>query len=466
MNVHHSRQHAATGTGGRAAGPRSDPSVRSDEEAGGLHRARRDRLLEQLGDGIAVIPAARIRFRSRDTEYRFRQDPDFYYLTGFDEPDAVAVLTPHDEAHRFTLFVRPRDRDREVWDGVRAGVEGARERFGATAAYPIEELERRLQSLLEPADLIHYALGSHRELDTALIALLDRLRRARARSGRGPTGILDPGEPLGRMRVVKEKAEIERIRVAARIAAAGHRAAIARARPGAGEWELEAALEASFRSAGATGPSFPSIVAAGENATVLHYVRNDARIGDGDLVLIDAGAEWGMYCSDITRTFPASGRFSPEQRAVYELVLEAEQAAIGAVVPGAPFSAIHEAALDVLVPGMVGLGLLTGDIEQLRDEKEYRRFYMHQTSHWIGLDVHDVGAYVVDGEPVILEPGMVLTIEPGLYIPRDAEGVPDGFGGTGVRIEDNLVVTEAGHEVLTRDVPVDPDDLEAIVGCG
>lgn len=466
MVVHHSRQSAGPGAAGGSAGRGGEPTVPWDQEVATRHRKRRDRYLEQLGAGVAVIPAARIRLRSRDTEYRFRQDPDFYYLTGFDEPDAIAVITPHDEEHRFTLFVRPRDRDRELWDGPRAGVEGARERFGATAAYPVDELETRLQALLEPADRIHYVLGAHRELDAVLIALLDPLRRTRARSGRGPTGILDPGEALGRMRMVKEPDEVERIRVAARIAAAGHRAAIGHARPGVGEWELEAVLEATFRGAGATGASFPSIVAAGENATVLHYVRNDARVGDGDLILIDAGAEWGMYCSDITRTFPASGRFSPEQRAVYELVLEAEQAAIGAVVPGASFSAIHEAALDVLVPGMVALGLLTGDIEQLRDERIYRRFYMHQTSHWLGLDVHDAGAYVIDDESVTLEPGMVLTIEPGLYIPADAEGAPPGFGGVAVRIEDNLLVTAGGHEILTREVPVDPDELEAIVGIG
>lgn len=425
---------------------------------------RRERFLAQIGAGVAILPAAPTRYKSRDTEFRFRQDSDFYYLTGFDEPEAVALLTPHDDEHRFTLFVRPRDPEREVWDGGRAGVEGARERFGATAAYPLDELPERLHALVEPADRLFYALGAHPALDTALVEQLAGFRRSRQRSGRGPTGITDPATVLGEMRVIKDADEIARLRRAAQIAAAGHRAAIAAARPGAGEWEIEAALEATFRRAGAAGPAFPSIVASGPNATTLHYVANDRVVQPGDLVLIDAGAEWRMYCADISRTFPVSGRFTPPQRAVYELVLAAEEAAIAAVRPGAPFSAIHEAALGVLVPGMIELGLLQGEPTALIEAGEHKRFYMHQTSHWLGLDVHDVGLYARDGEPITLQPGMVLTIEPGLYVRADAEGVPTELRGIGVRIEDDVLVTADGAEILTRGVPVAPDDIEALAG--
>jgi Xaa-Pro aminopeptidase len=447
-------------------GPAAETQLPFDDAARGRHRDRRERFLAGIGGGVAVLPAAVVLYRSRDTEVRFRQNPDFHYLTGFDEPEAVAVLSPHDPAHRFTLFVRPRDPERERWEGPRAGVEGARERFGADAAYPLAQLDEHLRSLLEPAERIFYALGASAELDRKIVDLAAGFRRTRQRSGKGPTGVDDPGEILGEMRVIKDSHELDCIREAAVIAARGHREVMTAARPGGGEWEMEAVLEGTLRLLSATGPAFPSIVAAGANATILHYVRNDRRVGDGELVLVDAGAEWGMYCSDITRTFPASGRFSPAQRRIYDLVLQAEEAAIAAVAPGKPFSAIHEAVLDVFVPGMVRVGLLSGDPDELRDKGEYKRFYMHQTSHWLGLDVHDAGAYTRDDESVTLQPGMVLTIEPGIYIPADAEDVPVELRGIGIRIEDDVVVTQDGREILTRGVPVEPEEVERLVRGG
>ena len=428
--------------------------------------SRRERLLEEIGGGVAVFCASPTLIKSRDTELRYRPTSELFYLTGFDEPETVAVLTPHDPAHRLTLFVRPRDPDREVWDGPRAGVEGARERFGADAAYTLDQLDTRLRELLEPADAVWYAMGSHDEMDWRIIRLAKHWRQSRPRSGKGPWDVRDPGRVLDRMRLIKDEHEIAQIRRACRLSARGHAAAMRAARPGVGEWALEATLDATFRAAGPDcGVAFATIVGSAANATTLHYVSNTRATEDGELILVDAGAEAGYYCGDITRTFPVSGRFTPAQRAVYDVVLAAEEAAIAAVRPGAPFTDIHEAARRVLVEGMVTLGLLEGSVDELIEKEAFRRFFMHQTSHYLGLDVHDVGPYRdAGGEPARLEPGMVLTIEPGLYIPASAEDVPPELRGIGIRIEDDVLVTEDGREVLTRDVPVAADEVEALVG--
>ncbi|MEX2570454.1 MAG: aminopeptidase P N-terminal domain-containing protein, partial [Gemmatimonadota bacterium] len=393
-----------------------------------LLAARRDRLLQRLGDGIAIVPAAPELRKSRDTEVLYRQSSDLYYLTGMLEPDAVAVLTPHDPDHRFTIFVRPRDPGREAWSGPRMGVEGAAEALGADSAYPIDELPDRLPGLLREADRIHYPISAVRQLDTFVAESLVRARSDRQRSGAGPTGLVDLEAVTGELRVIKDAEEVERIRTAADIAVAGHLAAMQRARPGTGEWEIQAVLESTFRAHGATGPAFPSIVGSGANATVLHYVANQSRVSEGDLVLIDAGAEWGMYCSDITRTVPASGRFSASQRDLYDIVLAAENAGIHAAIPGAAIADVHHAAIRTLAAGLIDMGVLEdASPDDAIEAGSIKRFYMHQTSHWLGLDVHDVGLYERAGEPVELEPGMVLTVEPGLYIPADADDVPDAF---------------------------------------
>ena len=432
-----------------------------------VFRARRERLLELADGGVVLLASNPELLRSRDTEVPYRPNTDLYYLTGVEEPEAFAILTPHDPEHRFTLFVRPRDPERERWNGPRIGVEAAKERFGADAVYPIDEVDERAAALLGAAASVLYPAGGDPAVDARVLALVNRARRSRPRTGTGPTAVVDLDEILAEMRKIKDEHEIERIRVAASIGAAGHRAAMARARPGLGEWELEAALEAAFRSLGAAGPSFASIVAGGEHATFLHYTTNDSPIPDGALVLIDAGAEWGMYCSDITRTFPISGRFTAPQRELYDLVLAAENAAIEAVRPGAEISAVHDAAVRVMAEGMLRLGILQDEsVDAAIESASYRRYYMHQTSHWLGLDVHDVGVYKMDGGPARLEPGMVLTIEPGIYIDADSESVPAPYRGIGIRIEDDVLVTDHGREILTRGVPVEAEEVERLVGAG
>jgi Xaa-Pro aminopeptidase len=431
-----------------------------------FHR-RRERFLEEIGGGVAVLCSAPELIKSRDTEIRFRQDSDFFYLTGFTEP-GVAVLTPHDGEHRFTLFVRPRDPERETWNGPRAGVEGALERFGADAAYPLEALEETLKPLLEPAAAIWYALGSDDAMDRRITGWIREWRLRRARTGKGPSDVMDPAGVLDPMRVVKEPGEVELIRRACRLSADAHRAAMRAARPGVGEWELASVVNAAFTAAGPEcAPAYPTIVGSGVNATVLHYTLNRRRAEAGDLVLIDAGAEWAMYCGDITRTFPVGGRFTPPQRAVYEAVLRAEEAAIALVRPGVTVAEVHDATRAVLARELVALGLLSGDPGELAQGDALKRFYMHQTSHWLGLDVHDAGDYRArGGDWLPLRPGMVFTVEPGIYVPADAEGAPAELRGIGVRIEDDVLVTEDGCEVLTRGVPVDPDEIERLVGSG
>lgn len=449
-------------TGAPAGAPRTDDAA---AEAGETpFRARRERFLEAIGKGVAVICSAPELVKSRDTEIRFRQDSNFFYLTGFGEP-GVLVLTPHDPEHRFTLFVRPRDPERETWNGPRAGVGGAKERFGADAAYPLAELDERLKTLLEPASALWYALGSDDAMDRRLTGWIREWRLRQGRTGKGATDVLDPAGVLDEMRVVKDEGEIARVREACRLSARAHLAAMRAARPGVGEWELRNVIDSTFHAEGPdSAPAYPSIVGAGANATILHYTLNRARAADGDLVLIDAGAEREMYCGDITRTFPVNGRFTPAQRAVYDAVLRAEEAAIAAVRPGTTAGELHDVARDALIAGMVELGLLAGDPAELKEGDGYKRFFMHQTSHWLGLDVHDAGDYRArGGDWNPLRPGMVLTIEPGLYIP-DADDVPAELRGIGVRIEDDVLVTADGHELLTRDVPVDPDEIERIVG--
>lgn len=422
-------------------------------------------MLDRIGEGVAIIPSAPELLKSRDTEILFRQDSDFHYLTGFPEPLAVAVVQRTKGRDTLTLFVRDRDPEREVWTGTRIGVDGARDVHGADAAYSITELPSRLPELLKGARSIHYPLGADAQLDLMVHEAVLRGRRSRPRSGKGPTSIVDLDSSTGPMRLIKDAEEIRRMRIAARIAEAAHRVAMELARPGVGEWEIQAALEARMRASGAEGPSFPTIVGSGPNATTLHYVGNDRTVEEGDLVLIDAGAEWGLYCSDITRTFPADGRFSPEQADIYDVVLAAEEAGIAAARPGQSVKAVHDASVRVLVQGMLDLGILeeATDVDEAIADNGYKRYFMHQTSHWLGLDVHDTGPYVEDGQPVTLQPGMVLTIEPGLYIATGADGVPPGFRGIGIRIEDDVLVTEGGPEILTRGVPVERNEIEELM---
>ena len=422
---------------------------------------RRRAFMSKMERGVAVLRAAPVSIRSHDVDYPYRQDNDLLYLTGFSEPEATCVLAP-DSEHPFTLFVRPRDKDKEIWNGLRAGVDGAKTRYGADAAYPITELNERLPKLVEHAPVVYFAPGRDAAFNQRMMDLFAWARDNRARSGAGPRGLLDPGTILHEMRLFKAPEEVAAMERAIGIAAEAHVAAMQAARPGQFEYEIEALIDYTFRRRGAAGPAYPSIVASGTNATILHYVENDRRMEDGELLLIDAGAEWGGYCADVTRTFPVGRRFSDRQRALYEIVLAAQEAAIAAVEPDVPFDAPHQRALDVLIDGLLAEKLLTGTREQALESGSFRTFFMHRTSHWLGMDVHDVGVYHVGEGPRALAPGMVLTIEPGLYVPPDLESVDAGWRGIGIRIEDDVLVTEQGHHVLSAAVPKTVTDVERL----
>jgi Xaa-Pro aminopeptidase len=427
------------------------------------HRRRRRQLMQTIGrDAIVVLAAAPERIRNNDAHYPYRQDSDFQYLTGFGEPDAVLVLVPGREQCGEILFCRDRDPERERWDGPRLGIEGAERELGVDHAFPIDDIDDILPGLLEDRSRVYYHLGRDPDFDLRLMAWVNRVR-ARVRMGaRPPHEFVALGHVLHEMRLLKSRAEIRVMQRAAKIAAAAHVRAMGAARPGLTEASVEAELVHAFRSAQAV-PAYESIVAAGTNACVLHYRANRAELRDGDLLLIDAGAEVECYASDISRTFPINGRYTPEQRVLYDLVLEAQLAAIDAARPGNSWIAPHEAAVRVLTRGLVRLGLLRGSLEANLREHAYRRFYMHKTGHWLGLDVHDVGDYRIDGDYRELEPGMVMTVEPGLYVDPADKSVDRRFRGIGIRIEDDVVVTRGDPLVLTSDVPKDPDRIEQLI---
>jgi Xaa-Pro aminopeptidase len=417
---------------------------------------RRGRFLRQLGGAAAVIPAAPLVTHHADVEHAFRQNSDFWYLTGFDEPGAVALFLPHRSDNPFVLFVEPKDPGAEVWNGFRWGCEGAVAGFGADLAHPRSELAERLGGYLEGAEGIAFRVGRHPEVEPLVLKAWARQLDRAPRSGHAALGLVAPCPLLHELRLRKSPEELLRLREAARISAEAHELARQVVRPGLNERQIQAVIEHHFLEQGARGPAYGSIVAGGDNACVLHYTANNAALRPGDLVLIDAGCSLGDYYNgDITRTFPINGRFSGEQRALYELVLAAQEAALAVVAPGQTAEAVHERAVRVLVEGLVELGLLVGDVQGLIEQGAYRHLYMHRTGHWLGLDVHDVGAYRLGEHHVELEPGMVLTVEPGLYI-SDRLAVPEGhpaidarWKGIGIRIEDDVAVTDRGHEVLT-----------------
>ena len=414
-------------------------------------------------NSVAILPAAREATRSNDTEYRFRQDSDFYYLTGFKEPDAVAVVAPGKQ-ERYTLFVRPRDKEKETWTGRRAGVEGAKEIYRADAAYPVEEFQEKLAELLDGARQLYYRLGNgNPELDQTVIRQLARMRASGRRGVRPPQSIVDPGTILHELRLFKTDEEIALMQRAADIAAEAHREAMRAARPGVKEYEIEALIEYIFRRSGANAPAYNTIVGGGANATILHYINNEAELKDGDLLLIDAGAEYEGFASDITRTFPVGGRFTDAQRDIYELVLDCQERCIEMVAPGVTLEEMHERSVEILTDGMVRLGLLRGDVKKLIEEEQYKKFYMHRLGHYLGMDVHDVGLYHTDGQPRPVEAGVVMTVEPGLYIAEDADGVPDKYRGIGVRIEDDVLVTPEGYRVLTTEAPKQVEEIESLM---
>lgn len=411
---------------------------------------------------VAIIPGAHEPRRSNDTHYRFRQDSDFFYLTGFEEPDSLAVIRS-DKDPKYTLFVRPRDPEREIWDGRRAGVEGAKSEFGAGEAFPIADFESKLAEFLDGADVLYYRLGNDRDLDDTIIKEISRLRSLNRKPIHPPQTIVDPATIVHEMRVVKRPEEVEIMQAAADIAAEAHVEAMKAVRPGMKEYQVEAVIEQVFRRHGAAAPAYTSIVGAGPNATVLHYINNDGDLRDGDLLLVDAGAEYKGYASDITRTFPINGRYSPAQREIYDLVLKAQTSCVEMVRPGVTHDQLKQHSIEVLTEGMVELGLLKGKPEDLIKEKKHEKFYMHGLGHMLGIDVHDVGRYYYGQESRALEPGVVMTVEPGIYVAPDTKDVPEKYLGIGVRIEDDVLCTNNGPRVLTTKVPKHPDEIESLM---
>ncbi len=431
-----------------------------------LHARRREAVATRMrsrGGGLMLLPAADEKIRNNDTEYLFRQDSDYLYLTGFEEPQGCALLIAGADGSppRLVMFVRPRDLEREAWNGVRAGVDGAKAEYGADEAHPVEEMEARLAGLLDGAGPLWFAVGKDPEWDARLARVLRDLR-ARARAGaRAPGEILDPGLVLHEERLLKSPEELRLLRRAAAITAAAHLAAMRDGHAGRREHEVQAEIEYAFRRRGGNGPGYGTIVAAGANSCILHYRAGDAPLRDGDVCLVDAGGEYRWYTADVTRTFPVSGKFSAAQRALYEVVLEAQRVAIEAVKPGATIDGIHDLAVKSLTDGMIRLGLLQGTAEERIADKAFRKYYMHRTSHFLGLDVHDVGDYYPDRKSRALQPGMVITVEPGLYVAAGDESAPVEMRGVGIRIEDDILVTEGGGENLTYMIPKEPKEVEA-----
>lgn len=427
---------------------------------------RREAFARTIGDSAAVIVAARHAVRNADTEYEYRQNSDFYYVTGFTEPEAVLVLAPQNEKEPSVLFLRKRDPAAEIWTGRRLGVDNAVAEIGISAAYPIDELATRLPDLLVGAPALYYHLGLDEATDRTIVAAVKGAQHKVRRGGTAPRSIIEPGTVLHEMRLRKSEAEIALMRRAAAASLAGHEAGMRACRPGMWEYELEAIIEYQYSAAGAQDVAYPSIVAGGANATVLHYNTNRDRLRDGDLVLVDSGAEVDLYASDVTRTWPVNGRFTPEQRAIYEIVLRAQLAGIDAVRPGRPVDEYHRTAVRTLTEGLVDIGLLSGTLDELIEKEAFSAFYPHRTGHYLGIDVHDVGRYTEDKNTFRkLEPGIVLTVEPGLYVQPDAD-VAERWKGIGVRIEDDILCTSGEPDNLTAAIPKDVETLEALVGSG
>ncbi|BCD85878.1 Xaa-Pro aminopeptidase [Pseudomonas solani] len=426
-------------------------------------RRRKALMAQMVPNSIAILPAAPVHIRNRDVEHVYRQDSDFQYLSGFPEPEAVLVLIPGREHGEYVLFCRERDPERELWDGLRAGQDGAIGEYGADDAFPIGDIDDILPGLIEGRERVYYSIGTNPEFDQHLMEWVNVIRSKARQGAQPPNEFVALDHLLHDMRLYKSAAEVKVMREAGEVSARAHVRAMQAARAGLYEYSLEAELEYEFRKGGAKMPAYGSIVAAGRNACILHYRENDAQLKDGDLVLIDAACELDCYASDITRTFPVSGRFSPEQKAIYELVLASQEAAFLEIAPGKHWNEAHEATVRVITAGLVELGLLQGDVAELIASEAYKPFYMHRAGHWLGMDVHDVGEYKVGGEWRVLEPGMAMTVEPGIYIAVDNQNVAKKWRGIGVRIEDDVVVTKKGCEILTDGVPKTVAEIEALM---
>ena len=428
-----------------------------------LFEKRRKTLFNNLNNSVLLISSGSVKKRSRDTELSFRPDSDFFYLTGLCEPGCVALLTANGSDGDLILFVPAWDPNKERWTGDRIGLDDLKEKYRATEVYLTDQLGQYLPSLLSNAEKIYFRIGSDQQLQDLVLSSLSHSQLHQSRGSRKLEGILDPGWLLDDMRLLKDDEELDRMKKATLITSESFKEMMNYCKVGAGEWELEAALEFGFRKRGASGPAYPTIVGSGMNSCVLHYSDNSRKMENGDLVLIDGGAEFDLYAGDITRTFPVSGSFSVAQKSVYEVVQGAYECAINSVAPGVRIGEIHKITVRKLVDGLLELGILKGSPEEIIDKKSYETFFPHQTSHWLGLDVHDVGTYVVGDQSRVLEPNMVLTVEPGLYFPQLVDGLEEFFS-IGVRIEDDLLVTDQGAEFLSSPLPVHTGEVEDLVG--
>jgi len=439
--------------------PKINPTISKKEFA-----LRREQLMRDMEpNSIAILPAATEKIRNRDADFRYRQDSDFLYLSGFAEPESVLVIIPGREHGEFIVFCRERDRAREIWDGYRAGPEGVCADFQADDAFPISDIDDILPGLIEGRERVYYSMGRDQHFDQKVMTWVNSIR-SKIRSGATPPGeFSNLDHLLHDQRLFKCAGEVQIMRKAATISAAAHRQAMKVCKPGMYEYELEAELLHGFMKAGSRSVAYNSIVGSGDNACTLHYVENARQMKAGDLVLIDAGCELEHYASDITRTFPVSGTFSKEQRAIYELVLEAQAAAIEVIKPGNHWNEPHEISVKVITEGLVNLGLLKGDVNTLIAEEKYKQFYMHKIGHWLGMDVHDVGDYKIAGLWRVLEPGMIMTVEPGIYIAPDDDSVAKKWRGIGIRIEDDVLITKTGNEILSIDAPKNIDEIEALM---
>jgi Xaa-Pro aminopeptidase len=427
-------------------------------------KRRRKQIMQQIGKGnIGIIPSAPNRIRNRDVDYPYRQDSDFYYLTGFNESGALAVFIPGREQGEYILFCREFDQKKALWEGAHAGLEGATTHYGADDSFPFDDLNDILPGMLENKGKVFYPMGRDSDLDHKLLDWISNIRAQSRNYISAPGELVSLEHLLHEMRMFKSAAEIKLIKRAAQVSAQAHVRAMQICKPGMYEYQIEGEILHEFMREGLRAVAYPSIIAGGQNSCVLHYVHNNTKLRKGDLLLIDAGAECDHYASDITRTFPISGKFSPAQKQLYQLVLDAQLAAIEQIYPGNPWNKAHEASVQVLTTGLVKLGLLKGDVETLIKDEKYKEFYMHRIGHWLGMDVHDVGDYKINEQWRLLEPGMVLTIEPGLYIQANCETVEPKWRGIGIRIEDDVLVTKQGHEVLTNGVPKTIAEIEAIM---
>ena len=425
---------------------------------------RRRQLMRMMGKGgISILPSAVAKIRNRDVDYPYRQDSDFYYLTGFTEPESVAVLVPGRAEGEFLMFVRDKDPEREVWDGRRAGLDEAVTEYGADDSFPITDIDDILPGIIESCERVYYSMGARPDFDGRLMNWVNSLRAQGRTGAHTPDEFIALDHLLHDLRLYKSRAEISAMRKAAKIAVAAHKRAMSVCEPGKHEYEIEAEFAFEFRRNGVY-PSYQPIVGSGANACVLHYNDNSDRLEDGDLLLVDAGCEFEYYASDVTRTYPINGRFNDEQRAIYDIVLAAQNAALERVVPGTMWHEPHDAAVRVIARGLKRLGLIKGTLANLIRDGAYRKFFMHRTGHWLGMDVHDVGDYKVSDQWRVLEPGMVLTVEPGIYIGENQSKLAKRWRGIGIRIEDDVLVTRDGHDVLTKDLPREPDQVEALVG--